>query len=97
MPTEIKLNRISNHDRESIEFVRSRIKHIDSVLEQLHLEHKKRFTHAQLQAMDTVVAYTNAISNVLREKCDEIKERLETDSLEFRDGPTNHCVQSSLS
>jgi len=60
--------------------------HIDSVLEQLHLE-DKTFTQAHLQAMNMVVAYTNSMSNVLKEKRDEIKERLQTDWLEFHDGP----------
>jgi hypothetical protein len=32
-PNEIRLNRISNDDRDSIEFVRSRLKHTDSILE----------------------------------------------------------------
>jgi hypothetical protein len=66
------------------------MKQINSVLEQ-HMEDTTKFSQAHLQAMDTVIAYTNAISNVLREKPKEIKEKVKTDSLEFHDGHANHA------
>jgi hypothetical protein len=56
-------------------------------LEQLHLEEKEKYTQAQLQAIDTVVAYINTASNILKEKREEIRERLQTDLLELQDGP----------
>jgi ppGpp synthetase/RelA/SpoT-type nucleotidyltranferase len=89
MPTarlnEVKLNRISDNDKDSIEFVRNRLKYTDSVLEQLRLEEKKRYTEAQLQAIDTAVVDINAASNMLKEKRGEIRERLQTDLFEFQD------------
>jgi predicted nucleic acid-binding Zn-ribbon protein len=91
MPTartnKIKLNRISDSDRDSIVFVRSRLKNTDSILEQLHLAEKKRYTQAQLQAIDTAVAHINAVSNIMKQKREEIRERLQTDVLEFHNGP----------
>jgi predicted nucleic acid-binding Zn-ribbon protein len=90
MPTartnKIKLNRISDSDRDSIVFVRSRLKNTDSILEQLHLAEKKRYTQAQLQAIDTAVAHINAVSNIMKQKREEIRERLQTDVLEFHNG-----------
>ncbi|MGA9155080.1 MAG: hypothetical protein WBZ36_31240 [Candidatus Nitrosopolaris sp.] len=59
-PNAIKLNRIS-HDRNCIEYVRSRLKHTESVLEQLHLEEKKRYTQAQIQTIDSTVTLINAL------------------------------------
>ena len=71
-PKVIKLNHISD-DRNSIDFVRSRLKHTDSVLEQLRLEEKKRKDSNQ------------CLFKILKEKRREIRERLQTDLLEFHD------------
>jgi hypothetical protein len=63
---EIKLNRISDTDRKFIQFVRSCLKNTDSILEQLHLEEKKRYTQAHLHAIDTAVADINPVYNILK-------------------------------
>jgi len=49
------------------------------------LEEKKRYTEAQLQAIDRAVVHINAASNMLKEICEEIRERLQTDLFEFQD------------
>ena len=86
-PNEVKINRISDDDRDWIGSVMSSLKYTNSLLEELHLEKKEKYTQAQLQAIDTVVAYINTASNILKEKREEIRQRLQTDLLEFQDGP----------
>ena len=61
------------------------MKNTDSILEQLHLEEKKRYTQAHLHAIDTAAADINPVYNILKEKREEIRERLQTDLLEFQD------------
>jgi hypothetical protein len=85
-PNEVKLNRISDDDRDWIGSVMSSLKYTNSLLEQLHLEEKEKYTQAQLQAIDTVVAYINTAYNILKEKPEEIRERLQADLLDFQDG-----------
>jgi predicted house-cleaning noncanonical NTP pyrophosphatase (MazG superfamily) len=85
-PNEVKLNRISDDDRDWIGSVMSSLKYTNSLLEQLHLEEKEKYTQAQLQAIDTVVAYINTAYNILKEKREEIRERLQADLLDFQDG-----------
>ena len=85
-PSEVKLNRISDDDRDWIGSVMSSLKYTNLLLEQLHLEEKEKYTQAQLQAIDTVVAYINTASSILKQKWEEIRERLQTDLLEFQDG-----------
>ena len=65
----------------------SSLKYTNSLLEELHLEEKEKYTQAQLQAIDTVVAYINTASNILKEKREENRQSLQTDLLEFQDGP----------
>jgi len=86
MPTEIKLNRITDDDIGSVEFVIDRVKQIEALLEQLHLKDKIKYTQAQLEAIDVVVTYINGVSNILKQHRDEIQERLKTDSLEPHNG-----------
>jgi len=63
IPNEAKLNRISHDDRDWIGSVMSSLKYTNSILEQLHLEEKEKYTQAQLEAIDTVVAYIKPLTS----------------------------------
>ena len=86
---EVKLNRVTNGDIGTLNFVINCIRQVESVLDvkKNEIENKKKYTRQDLATIDLAVTHINEMDIVLKQQRDVMEERLKSDSRDVYDRP----------